>query len=276
RAGPKVADERGVRLAPAAEGAAARRRADRGRGHGRAADRGAAARARCRACRDRRALRSLRARRPALRARACGSRPAARVLPWPARRPPGGDRERPSRPRAGRVTASGGDPRRTASPEAERRARRSRVGARSRPGAHQRVIRWDAPGPYEVVFTTRLGGVSEGPYASLNLGRRTGDDVDRVDENRRRACSEIRGDAGRLALNYQVHSTLVHRAEAGQRGGVQGDGLWTDEPELPVLALAADCLPVALVRANGDVPAVCVVHAGRIGLLDGILGAAVE
>jgi YfiH family protein len=137
------------------------------------------------------------------------------------------------------------------------------------------VIRWDAPGPYEVVFTTRLGGLSEGPYASLNLGRRTGDDVDRVDENRRRACAEIRADAGRLALNYQVHSTLVHRAEAGQRGGVQGDGLWTEEPELPVLALAADCLPVALIRASGDVPAVCVVHAGRIGLLDGILGAAV-
>ena len=36
---------------------------------------------------------------------------------------------------------------------------------------------WKTSGPYEVVFTTRLGGVSEGPYASLNLGRKTGDDV---------------------------------------------------------------------------------------------------
>jgi purine-nucleoside/S-methyl-5'-thioadenosine phosphorylase / adenosine deaminase len=135
------------------------------------------------------------------------------------------------------------------------------------------VIRWDAPGPYEVIFTTRRGGVSEGPYASLNLGRRTGDDVERVDENRRRACGEIGADAERLALNYQVHSTLVHRARAGERGGVQGDGLWTDEPGLPVLALAADCLPIALVRANGDESAVCVLHAGRIGLLDGIVEA---
>jgi YfiH family protein len=133
------------------------------------------------------------------------------------------------------------------------------------------VIRWDAHGPYEVAFTTRLGGVSEGPYASLNLGRKTGDDVERVDENRRRACAELDADAEKLALNYQVHSTLVHRAQQGERGGSHGDGLWTDEPGLPVLALAADCLPIALVRANGAAPAVCVLHGGRIGLLAGIV-----
>jgi copper oxidase (laccase) domain-containing protein len=40
------------------------------------------------------------------------------------------------------------------------------------------LFRWEAPGPYEVVFSTRLGGVSEGPFESLNLGRRTGDDVE--------------------------------------------------------------------------------------------------
>jgi YfiH family protein len=137
------------------------------------------------------------------------------------------------------------------------------------------MIRWDAPGTYEVVFTTRRGGVSEGPYASLNLGRKTGDDVERVDENRRLACAEIRADAVRLGLNYQVHSTLVHRARAGERGVARGDGLWTDEPGLPVLALAADCLPIALARANGATPAVGVLHAGRIGLLDGIVEAGV-
>jgi YfiH family protein len=137
------------------------------------------------------------------------------------------------------------------------------------------MIRWDAPGPYEVAFTTRLGGVSEGPYASLNLGRKTGDDVERVDENRRRACVEIDADATRLALNYQVHSILVHRAQRGERGGIHGDGLWTDEPALPILALAADCVPIALVRASGAAPAVCVLHAGRIGLLDGVVEAGV-
>jgi YfiH family protein len=134
-------------------------------------------------------------------------------------------------------------------------------------------LRWDAPGPYEVVFTTRLGGVSDGPYESLNLGRKTGDDVDKVDENRRRACAEIGADAERLALNYQVHSAVVHRARPGARSE-PGDGLWTDEPDLPVLAMSADCIPITLVRMNGAVPALAVVHVGWRGLLaDAILSA---
>ena len=135
-------------------------------------------------------------------------------------------------------------------------------------------VRWDAPGPYEVVFTTRVGGVSDGPYASLNLGRKTGDDVDRVDENRRRACAEIGADAARLALNYQVHSAVVHRARPGTRGD-PGDGLWTDEPDLPILAMSADCLPIALARVNGAAPAVAVVHVGWRGLLGGVVESAV-
>jgi YfiH family protein len=136
-------------------------------------------------------------------------------------------------------------------------------------------LRWNAPGPYEVVFTTRAGGVSEGPYASLNLGRKTGDDVERVDENRRRACAEIGADAERLALNYQMHSALMHRARPGARGE-PGDGLWTDEPDLPVLAMSADCLPIALARVNGAAPAVAVVHVGWRGLLAGMIESAVS
>ena len=135
-------------------------------------------------------------------------------------------------------------------------------------------MRWHAPGPYEVVFTTRVGGVSEGPYASLNLGRKTGDEVERVDENRRIACAEIGADAEHLALNYQVHSATVHRARPGARGE-HGDGLWTDEPGLPVLAMGADCLPLALVRTHGAAPAVAVLHAGWRGLLGGIVEAGV-
>jgi polyphenol oxidase len=136
------------------------------------------------------------------------------------------------------------------------------------------VIRWDAPGPYEVVFSTRVGGVSAGPYASLNLGRMTGDDVGRVDENRRRLCAEVGGDVERLALNRQIHSDLVHRAAPGARGE-PGDGLWTDEPGVPVLAFAADCLPIALVRSGESTPAVAVLHAGWRGLLEGIVAAGV-
>jgi YfiH family protein len=136
------------------------------------------------------------------------------------------------------------------------------------------VIRWDPPG-YAVVFSSRVGGVSEGPYASLNLGRLTGDEVERVDENRRILCAAIDADAARLALNRQIHSTLVHRARPGARGE-PGDGLWTDEPAQPVLAMTADCLPVVLVRADGRQRAVAVLHAGWRGLLAGIIRSGAE
>ena len=138
------------------------------------------------------------------------------------------------------------------------------------------MIRWDdAPGPYEVVFSTREGGVSEGPYASLNLGRATADKLERVDENRRRLCAEAGAQPEALAMNYQHHSADVLRARAGSRGE-RGDGLWTEERGLPVLALAADCLPIALARANGAKPAVAVLHAGWRGLVGGIAAEGVK
>ncbi|MEX2212050.1 MAG: polyphenol oxidase family protein [Gaiellaceae bacterium] len=135
------------------------------------------------------------------------------------------------------------------------------------------IIRWDGPGPYVVAFSTRAGGVSEGPYESLNLGLLTDDEPDRVEENRRRLCAEVGADPERLALNLQVHGTVVNRAVAGRRG-VPGDGLWTDEPGVPMLKVTADCLPIALARTNGT-PALCLVHAGWRGLAEGVVEAGV-
>jgi polyphenol oxidase len=135
------------------------------------------------------------------------------------------------------------------------------------------LLRWDAPGPYEVAFATRHGGVSEGPYASLNLGILTQDSAENAHENRRRLCDAVGADAERLAMNRQVHGATVHRAVPGERGR-EADGLWTDEPGIPMLKLTADCLPVALARRNGD-PGLALLHAGRMGLVDGILEAGV-
>ncbi len=137
------------------------------------------------------------------------------------------------------------------------------------------LLRWDVDGPYDVAFTTRAGGVSEGPFESLNLGRRTGDDVERVDENRRRMCATLDADEDDLTLGFQTHSTVVNRAEPGLRGA-PGDGLWTDQPGIPMLALGADCALIALARTNGSEPALAVLHAGWRGLLDGIVGSAAE
>lgn len=135
------------------------------------------------------------------------------------------------------------------------------------------LLRWDTPGPYQVAFSTRHGGVSDGPYASLNLGVLTDDRAENAHENRRRLCAAVGTDAESLAMNRQVHAATVNRAVAGERGR-EGDGLWTDEPGLPMLKLTADCLPVALARRNRH-PALALLHAGRLGLLEGVLEAGV-
>jgi YfiH family protein len=135
------------------------------------------------------------------------------------------------------------------------------------------VIRWDAPGPYVVGFTTREGGVSTDEHASLNLGSRF-DVPDRIGENRRRACAELGLDAERLVANRQRHTTSVRRAVAGAPVEV-ADGLWSDEPGVPLLALTADCVPIAIVTTSGK-PALAAVHAGWRGLAGGVVEAGVS
>jgi polyphenol oxidase len=141
------------------------------------------------------------------------------------------------------------------------------------------VIRWDAPGPYEVAFSTRTGGVSSGVYESLNLGLLTQDDPGNVVENRRRLCEAVGADPKAASMAYQRHGAAVARADG--RGIVTPgtpfepcDALWSDEPGRAVLVIAADCLPVAIARANGAPPALAAVHVGWRGLLDGVVAAA--
>jgi len=136
------------------------------------------------------------------------------------------------------------------------------------------LIRWDPPGPYEVAFSTRVGGVSQGVFSSLNLGRKH-DDPAKVEENRRRVCTAVGADAELLAMGFQQHSTTVNRASAGVHD-VPGDGLWSDAAGVPMLKLGADCLLVAVARTAGRRPALAVAHAGWRGLLDGILEATVQ
>lgn len=134
------------------------------------------------------------------------------------------------------------------------------------------MILWQEPG-YVVGFTTRVGGVSSGVYESLNLTTGTGDRADAVEENRRIACAALGLDAAQLAFNRQVHSPTVHRASAGRRGE-PGDGLWTDEPCVPMLAMSADCLPIAIARREGE-RALAILHAGWRGLAEGVVAAGV-
>jgi YfiH family protein len=144
------------------------------------------------------------------------------------------------------------------------------------------LFRWEGPGPYAVAFSTRLGGVSEAPFESLNLGILTGDEPDRVLENRSRLCRRTGADPEQATMLWQQHGAGVVRAQA-DRGVMTagfdhppGDALWTNVPSLAMMLITADCLPVALARANGTEPALAVLHVGWRGLLEGIVAAAAE
>ncbi len=118
-----------------------------------------------------------------------------------------------------------------------------------------RTIDVQLPGG-RVAFSTRQGGVSEGPYESLNLGILTDDDQTRVTENRGLLASDIGLDPERIAMGWQVHGNdLREWTEAPDGGGYASpgaelekvDGHMTGVPDLGLLVLVADCLPVALV-----------------------------
>jgi polyphenol oxidase len=124
----------------------------------------------------------------------------------------------------------------------------------------------DLPGG-TALFTTRRGGVSEGPYASLNLGLWTDDDAGRVRENRERLRAEV--GAQRLAQGRQVHGT---RVVVDAEGIEEADGQVTAAPGVAAMVLVADCLPVALAGPDR----VAMLHAGWRGLAGGVLEAGVE
>jgi len=143
------------------------------------------------------------------------------------------------------------------------------------------LIDWDAPGPYRVAFSTRIGGVSEGPFSSLNLGILTEDDPARVVQNRSLLCDAVGADPNEATMAWQRHGANVTRADA--RGIVMPgtvydhcDGLWSEEPGVAVLLLTADCMPIVLAREHAAAPAVGILHAGWRGLLAGIVAAGVR
>lgn len=128
----------------------------------------------------------------------------------------------------------------------------------------------DLPGG-GALFSSRRGGVSQGSYASLNLGLWTEDDPVHVAENRRRLAAVAGALPERLAFGRQVHEAVVELwREPPSAGAVprEADGQATSVAGVVPLVLTADCLPVALV-AEG---AVAMLHAGWRGLAAGILG----
>ena len=123
-------------------------------------------------------------------------------------------------------------------------------------------------------FFTRQGGVSEGVYASLNVGAGSKDDPAAVQENRARAAANFGAPADHLLTCYQIHSALAVVADAPWAQRPEADAVVSRTPGLVLGALAADCAPVLLVDPEARV--VAAAHAGWRGALGGILEAAIE
>ncbi|APZ42901.1 peptidoglycan editing factor PgeF [Acidihalobacter ferrooxydans] len=131
---------------------------------------------------------------------------------------------------------------------------------------------WPASTPVRAWCTTRVGGVSVGPYASLNLGSHVGDDPAAVAENRQRLCANGGLPAAPVWLN-QVHGIKVARIDAHTASGVDADASMTRVPGAVCAVLTADCLPVLFCDRAGT--RVAAAHAGWRGLAAGVLEAAV-
>lgn len=117
------------------------------------------------------------------------------------------------------------------------------------------------------LFTGRAGGVSGGDFAGLNLARHVGDEEADVERNRALLAAEV---GLPLAFVDQVHSPDVHVLPAsGPVPVVTADALVTDRRDVALAIMVADCLPVLLVDPDAGV--IGAAHAGRRGLLDGVL-----
>lgn len=134
-----------------------------------------------------------------------------------------------------------------------------------------------AGGAGRVGFGSRVGGVSEAPYDSLNIGVLTEDADDAVVENRRRLAAAVGADPRNVPIGLQVHG-----ADVAVHGGPQEpspyaepgtalqqvDGHVVRGPGLAPVVLTADCLPVALAGPGG----VAMLHCGWRGLARGVIG----
>ena len=126
--------------------------------------------------------------------------------------------------------------------------------------------------PSSWAATGRSGGVSRPPYDSLNLAGHVGDDEHAVSVNRALLAVALGSTGDRVAVMAAVHGAEVAMvAVPGVTSGV--DGLVTQEPDLVIVAMGADCVPLALIGDDGRT--VAVAHCGWVGLTVGIVDALV-
>jgi hypothetical protein len=131
---------------------------------------------------------------------------------------------------------------------------------------------WPAPAGVHALCTTRAGGVSTGPYASLNLGSHVGDAPAAVQANRQLLQAVVQGatPGARAVFLNQVHGTVVADIDPATPDGTEADACVATQPDAVCTIMVADCLPVLLAHGSGAM--VGAAHAGWRGLAgtDGI------
>lgn len=138
----------------------------------------------------------------------------------------------------------------------------------------QSAVLAGVPGVWHA-FTTRLGGTSAGPFASLNLSMRVGDDPAAVRANRALVARAAGIDPLLLRLQAQVHGvTVVDLGDSLPEETLVGDAFIATAPGMPAIVGIADCAPVLLASQDGRV--VAAVHAGWRGAASGVVPAAIR
>ena len=128
-------------------------------------------------------------------------------------------------------------------------------------------------GPVDLAFTDRYGGVSAAPFESLNLAL-VGEDDPRLRQRNVEILLDDFAPGARLADMEQVHGARVVEIADGEEPREQCDALVTDTPDVVLMVRVADCVPVLL--ADPDRRVVGAAHAGRVGLVAGVVPACVR
>lgn len=130
--------------------------------------------------------------------------------------------------------------------------------------------------PISAHFTTRHGGVSYSPHDTLNLAFHVGDNPKDVLENHHLLADTIKYDSKKLIHMRQIHSDKVMIVNANMSFDTppQCDALITNNIDIPIMVMSADCTPILLYDPINH--AIGAVHAGRAGALNGILPKTLE
>jgi YfiH family protein len=122
----------------------------------------------------------------------------------------------------------------------------------------------------QILFTARPGGTSVGPFDSFNLGDHVGDASKSVEDNRQILQGLI--SQPKLKFMNQVHGNEVVEVHEDSTSPITADALFTRSKGVPLVVLSADCLPILIKGEN----IVAAIHAGRKGILNGIIGKVIE